>query len=210
MSAISGSMISGLTRVAPVCLHPEIDMRVYPDPNYTPKGNGAAEAQRTVEYDPDTGVWNDTIRRTNIGSIQNKEYGGNALYRYRAVYFDGKQRRSGRLAWFFMTGKWPPPYLEVDHINGDALDDRWENLRLGTRQQQTMNTRGWSKSGYKGVAFHKASGRWRAHITIDGTQKSLGYYDTPEEAYAAYCKGAKEHFGEWANTGSMLPSEDEP
>ena len=95
------------------------------------------------------------------------------------------------------------PNIQVDHINGDGLDNRRYNLRACTASENRCN-RGKSKnntSGYKGVCFHKASKRWRAKIRLKNKFTYLGDFHTPEEAYAAYCKAALELHGEFANLG---------
>ena len=81
-----------------------------------------------------------------------------------------------------------PHGMQVDHIDGDGLNNRRENLRLATPSQN----RCWkpalssNKSGYKGVSWDKARGKWTAHVCISGKQKNIGRYDTAEEAARAY------------------------
>jgi hypothetical protein len=87
--------------------------------------------------------------------------------------------------------------LEVDHINGDGLDNRRANLRLVTRQQNMANRRGWSQAGYKGVS-RMESGKYVAHIVVNGNHHNLGRYDTAEEAARAYNAAAADAFGEFA------------
>jgi hypothetical protein len=76
---------------------------------------------------------------------------------------------------------------EIDHINGDTLDNRKENLRPSNRTQQTRNTssRKNSSSKYVGVHLHKLTGKWRSQIKVDGKVKSLGLFASQEEAYSA-------------------------
>lgn len=87
----------------------------------------------------------------------------------------------------------------VDHINGNTLDCRKANLRIVTKSQNNCNRRRNTRSttGYKGVDFNKVKGKYRARIGIHGKSISLGYYKTPEEAYAAYCEGSKKYHGEY-------------
>lgn len=89
---------------------------------------------------------------------------------------------------------------EVDHIDGDGLNCCRSNLRLATRLQNARNMRKSraNTSGYKGVTLEKESGKWRAQITSMGKKYNLGRFLTPEEAHEAYCKAAKEYFGEFA------------
>lgn len=62
-----------------------------------------------------------------------------------------------------------PNDYRVDHINGDKLDNRRENLRLATFLENAQNSkiRKDNKSGYKGVHWHKASGKWAAKIRVN-------------------------------------------
>lgn len=88
---------------------------------------------------------------------------------------------------------------DVDHINGDGLDNRRENLRIGTRSQNLANSasRGGS-SEYKGVSFDKQTGRWKAQITINNVPRNLGRHDTPEQAALAYNIAADRAWGTYA------------
>jgi hypothetical protein len=62
-----------------------------------------------------------------------------------------------------------PAGVEVDHINGNGLDNRRSNLRLATKSQNMQNMRlsRINTSGFKGVCWDKDRGKWRAHITLD-------------------------------------------
>lgn len=93
-----------------------------------------------------------------------------------------------------------PPGAEVDHINGDRLDNRRSNLRPANDSQQQANRRKNrnNTSGYKGARYHKAAGRWIAEIQVQGQRHHLGLFDTAEEAAAAYQQAAAVHYGEYA------------
>jgi len=89
--------------------------------------------------------------------------------------------------------------LEVDHRNGNPLDNRRENLRVATHQQNQQNqTKVLARSGYKGV--HQAHSRtgWTAKIKVDGVSQYLGTFKTSEDAAIAYNKAAQVCFGEFA------------
>jgi hypothetical protein len=90
--------------------------------------------------------------------------------------------------------------IEVDHINGDGLDNRKQNLRLCNKSQQAANTgpNRCNTSGYKGVSFCRRENKWRSYITHNSKFRSLGYYETKEEAAFAYNEAARGYFGEFA------------
>lgn len=94
--------------------------------------------------------------------------------------------------------------LCVDHINGDTLNNCRDNLRLCSVSENAQN-RFYTKnkdstSKYKGVSIYRKTGSFRARITINGKQKTIGYFKREEEAMEAYCKYANNLFGEFANT----------
>lgn len=99
----------------------------------------------------------------------------------------------------------PPRGMTVDHINGNPLDNRRENMRLATRSQNAMN-RGPdadNRSGYKGVYRHKGARQpngkpWIALIQANRKRRHLGCFATAEEAAAAYRQAAIELHGEFA------------
>lgn len=88
----------------------------------------------------------------------------------------------------------------VDHVNGDTLDNRKENLRLCTYSQNNMNKslQSNSTSGLKGAYYHKPSGKWRAQIRKDKTSIHLGYFGSATDAHEAYKAAATEMFGVFA------------
>jgi hypothetical protein len=93
-----------------------------------------------------------------------------------------------------------PDGMQVDHKNGDPLDNRRENLRLATQADNQHNRAKFktNKSGYKGVDFHCK--KWRAQIKVDNVKIYLGTFETAEEAACAYDDAAKSYFGRFANT----------
>jgi len=93
-----------------------------------------------------------------------------------------------------------PNELEVDHINGNSLDNRTSNLRFATRSLNEANKGkpAHNTSGYKGVSYYKATGKYSAYIEVNQKKKHLGYFKTAEEAAQAYNNAAKEQWGDFA------------
>jgi hypothetical protein len=89
----------------------------------------------------------------------------------------------------------PEGYL-VDHINGDILDNRKENLRVATPQQNNMNRR--PRNTYKGITWDRSRNKWNASIQLAGKSINLGRFKDPVEAAKAYDQAAWEYFGEFA------------
>jgi hypothetical protein len=87
-----------------------------------------------------------------------------------------------------------PDGAEVDHINGNGLDNRRTNLRLATRRQGQANRRRFknNKSGFKGVHFDKQQGKWKLAFSA--------HFDSAEEAARMYDRIAQIVFGEYAKT----------
>lgn len=98
---------------------------------------------------------------------------------------------------------------EVDHINGDTLDNRRSNLRIVTHSQNNLNKTMpvTNKSGFKGVCACRQTGRWIAQIRINGKQTHLGRFDTPEDAARIYDDAAREHHGEYGTFNFPRPGE---
>lgn len=93
--------------------------------------------------------------------------------------------------------------LHVDHINGNGLDNRRQNLRLATVSQNLRNQRTSSQntSGQKGVGWHKQRQKWRAYIKVHGVSHHLGLFDSKDEAADAYAKASAELHGEFGRIG---------
>jgi hypothetical protein len=159
----------------------------------------SAEALRTAfRYDPETGLlyWR---ARADVPAKWNGRYAGtvagNTARGRWTVILAGQHFKAHRVIWKMVFGTEP---VEVDHIDGDGLNNRLANLREATRTQNMWNTRGRAVTGFKGVSLHRQSGLYRARLRVDGKEKSLGLYPTAEEAHVVYCAAAVEHRGEFA------------
>jgi hypothetical protein len=95
----------------------------------------------------------------------------------------------------------PPRGVKVDHVNGNGLDNRRENLRLCNDSQNQANRIHLTKntSGYRGVTWNKKSKKWQAGIKATKSIH-LGLFNSPEDAARAYDAKAIELFGEFART----------
>lgn len=168
-----------------------------------------ARLKEVLHYDPETGIstWLPRLIREESARTDkswNGRYAGkragsvSKFLGYRVMAIDDENYYEHRLAWFYMTGEWPDP--QCDHENLDRADNRWANLREATISQQRMNRAASTKntSGFKGVSYFKRDGNWKAQIQINGKNKHLGLFDTPEAAHAAYCAEADRLFGEFA------------
>jgi len=95
---------------------------------------------------------------------------------------------------------------DVDHKDGDPLNNRRNNLRIASSSDNGANRKHWAASGYKGVYVHET--RWRAQITKNQKRHHLGLFETPEEAARAYNTAAVELFGEYAHLNVIPPTSD--
>lgn len=114
---------------------------------------------------------------------------------YRQIYIDSRIYPEHRIIFLYHHG-WLPKY--IDHINGIRTDNRIENLRPCTQQQNCFNTKGYTSSGVKGVTWHKKDKRWQAQLSINGRNTYLGSYKTVEEAAAVVSLARQKHHGDFA------------
>lgn len=120
-------------------------------------------------------------------------------------YFDGKYARrrdykSGKQIRMHRQILGDSMQLEVDHANGDGLDNRRSNIRICTRSQNGMNKKIQrnNTSGYRGVSWWSHGNKWKATIRINKKPKHVLYSKDPKEAAEAYNKAALEHYGQFA------------
>lgn len=144
----------------------------------------AAQLRDILRYDPITGSF---YRLKNTGSTGrvgpvNVRPSTRGAY---SICVRAHKHYAHRLAWLYMTGEWPTH--EVDHIDGNPLNNRFGNLREATGAQNKQNQHGPrrdNKSGFLGVMRH--GDRWRARIQLDRKSIHVGLFDSAEAAHAAY------------------------
>lgn len=126
----------------------------------------AARLRSEFLYDPETGRFWRKVGSNHTGYIR--------------IKFDGRFHMAHRLAWLYMTDKWPSG--EVDHINTQRDDNRWINLRDGSHSQNMLNhTRKGGVSGAVGVYWRARNKKWGAVYA----GKWLGLFRKKEDAIAA-------------------------
>lgn len=141
-------------------------------------------ANALFRYDADSGrlFWKIDVMNARAGDEAGTITGKDGYAFYRNIVLFGVRYKAHRLIWFMHHGEWPKHH--IDHIDGNGLNNRMENLREATASQNMMNTRLRSDntSGVKGVSFDKSKGKWHAYININRKRKNIGYFDTFEEA----------------------------
>ena len=143
------------------------------------------ELKEVMYYDPTTGVFTRLAPRT--GPMQGNTTVGtlNKPGGYMCMSVKGKRHLAHRLAWIYMMG-FDAEY-QVDHKDGDKLNNRWSNLRHVTNacNMQNQKTRSTNTSGFTGVCWSKRQLMWSSTIYINGSSKHLGYHDSALEAALA-------------------------
>lgn len=152
-----------------------------------------SEVDSVLRYDADTGQLFWKVQR---GRCKAGELAGTPSHGYFKIKVLKTLHYAHRLAWLLHHGEWPKH--EVDHINMDRGDNRIANLRQATRSQNQMNRKTRSDIfGLKGVRQRRGASRYTAVISKDKKSIALGGYATPEAAYQAYVKAARELHGEF-------------
>lgn len=116
---------------------------------------------------------------------------------YYRLSLNGKYYLEHRVIYEMFNG----PFVgDLDHIDRSRLNNKIENLRLCTRPQNVVNSkpRVDNKSGYKGVVWHKTTGKWQAQTMFMGKRLHLGLFENPEDAALAYNKKVEELHGDFS------------
>lgn len=155
----------------------------------------ANKLREILYYNPETGswVWKKKIaQKVVVGSVA----GSCQSAGYWIINIEGMTYYASRLAWLYMTGAWPCGI--VDHINMSKNDDRWNNLRLASKSQNSANSKARNTIGLKGVYRIKGRKNFFSSVKVNGKTKSLGTYACPAAAHLAYIVAADKYFGDFA------------
>lgn len=152
--------------------------------------------KEVLHYDPETGLftWLVTNSHRNVAGNVAGCHASGKIY----IGIDGRMYRAHRLVWLYVYGHFPAG--NIDHKNRDWRDNRLENLRLAS-QEENMRNRGCqynNTTGYKGVSFCKRDAKYQSKIQHQGKHYNLGRYDCPREAAHAYNVAAVQLHGEFA------------
>ena len=152
------------------------------------------EVRQFFHYNPDTGVMRRTHKTDRWGNVY--PYNSEPLSLtngYRTANFKGDVYKIHRLIWLYVTGEWPAH--DIDHINGDRLDNRLCNLRSVPRSENTKN-RGINsnnETGCPGIHWEKNVGKYRVRISVNGVRQCLGFYTDLNDAIEVKKKAEIEH-----------------
>lgn len=143
-----------------------------------------------LRYDPDSGIFTwlqQTSVRVNVGDVA----GNTSKEGYRRIFIDGDSYQAHRLAFFYMTKRWPSRF--IDHINAVRDDNRWINIREATDALNSENQRrakSNSVTGFLGVT--PIRNIFIARIRVSGKTYHIGTFKTPELAHEAYIKAKRQ------------------
>lgn len=150
-----------------------------------------------LSYDPDTGIfrWRASVSNRSAGALA----GTYNPKGYLRISINDRAFSAHRLAWLYVTGKWPN--LQIDHVNRNPADNRIANLQEATPAQNSANKRR-HKENHSGLRCaypsHRKSKPWASRIGTGRRYIHLGHFDTPEEAHAAYVAASAKFHGDFS------------
>jgi hypothetical protein len=154
-----------------------------------------SELKSKLIYNPETGNFTWIKKRPRDAG---KEYAGTiTFYGYIQIKVNGALYKAHRLAWFYMTGKWPQN--QIDHVDCNRSNNIFLNLREATYQENGRNVikRNNNTSGVKGVHWDKRRLKWCSRIFIGSKFIHLGYFDNLQDAEVVRVSAAKAAYGEF-------------
>ncbi|MCO1367170.1 HNH endonuclease signature motif containing protein [Burkholderia multivorans] len=163
-------------------------------------------AQQLFKYDSATGelYWkckpSNKSNRIKAGdAVGNIAKGSRGGY-YKQCSVDKEKYLVHRIVWLIHHGEFPKH--EIDHVDGNGLNNRIENLRAvtGPENRKNLPRRRDNTSGVTGVSWHNKAKKWLAQAQVEGKYVYLGLFDTVESAAQARAR-ASENLGFHANHG---------
>ena len=148
------------------------------------------ELKKILSYNPETGLFHWKIKPSNRFKLGMQA--GSLGTGYVRIHTNGRTYGAHRLAWLYIYGE--EPANNIDHINGNPLDNRIVNLRQATQMENTQNRRRPQKNnshGILGVTYDPKKKLWRARIGVDGIRKYIGKFKTQEQAAQAYLEAKR-------------------
>jgi len=133
-----------------------------------------------LNYDPETGIFTNLIKRGGLKAGITPGYTHSSGYIL--IRADRIQYKAHRLAFLYMTGKFPKD--QIDHINHVRNDNRWSNLRESSNKENCKNQTlpRHNSSGALGVCWYKKRKKWVVRIFVDGVSIYLGAFTNKKEA----------------------------
>jgi hypothetical protein len=159
------------------------------------------DLKKVLKYDSESGIftWITGGRYNRLAG----QVAGSVCDEYIKITLSGIRWKAHRLAWKMFYGT--DPAGEIDHINGNKHDNRICNLRDCKKSDNGKNA-GLSKrnkSGFRGVTKHTGREKWIASISLDGKNKHLGVFDSPEEAGEVAALARSLYYGEFSGNNRL-------
>lgn len=159
-----------------------------------------ARLKEVLHYSSESGLFTWLDRSEMSALIRSRDAGRSItslnVLGYVQIMVDGKNYLAHRLAFLYMTGSIPKL---VDHIDGNPSNNKWDNLRAATNQQNSQNS-GKSKnntSGYTGVCWDKNNNKWLVSIMVDRKSLFLGRFSELDDAIEARKVAEIKYFGDY-------------
>ena len=105
---------------------------------------------------------------------------------YCQVNFNGRMIKYHVIIWILSTGKDIPQGMDIDHINGNEIDNRIDNLRIVTHRVNMQNQKTHRAGRLVGATYRKGHNDWQSQIKINKNKITIGYYKTEQESHEAY------------------------
>lgn len=150
------------------------------------------QLKNMFDYDDEKGIL--IRKRDKYGREYNQPCGNKPTqHGYGALKINGRSYRVHRLIWLFHYGEFPSEF--IDHIDGNKMNNRIDNLRTVSNQINNHNNkiRTDNTSGYPNVYWHKGTRKYQVRITVDGKENFIGLYATFSDAILAAMLAKIEH-----------------